>query len=183
MVVDVSEGPPPCSEVLIRFELFAIAAAGKIVLPDTVFSMLAMVSVLLMLSPFEGRMVSNVMVDMLLEATVAAFAVDTPADVVVRTDGATDSTTLGVPALLTVTFAAFDTLIEDMIERTCCDTFMALSVSSLGCDSGDSCGIVETIRCPAAPVKIGLREFSRDRAITCTGMMLCLPLTLPESDA
>lgn len=116
MVVDINDGPPLCSEGLIRFELLAIAAAGRIVLPDTVFSMLAIVSVLLMLSPFEGSIVSNVMVDMLLAATVDAFVVDTLDDVV-STEGATDNTTLG--ALLTVTFAAFDTLIEDMMERTC----------------------------------------------------------------
>lgn len=143
MVVDVNDGPPLCSEVFIRFVLLAIAAAGRIVFPDTVFRMLAIVSVLLMLSPFEGSIVSNVMVDMLLAATVDTFVVGTP-DAVVRTDGATDSTTLG--ALLTVTFAALETLIEDMIERTCWDTFIAFSVSSFGCDNGDSCGIDETMR-------------------------------------
>lgn len=44
-------------------DAFATAAAGRIVFPETVFRMLAMVSGLLMLSPFAGITVSKVMVE------------------------------------------------------------------------------------------------------------------------
>lgn len=165
---DAAATPPPCcccwcSDTLIKFDEFeAIAAAGKIVLPDTVFKMLAIVSVLLILSPFEPMIVSNVIVDMLLDETFAeGVEAWCPED-----------------APLAETVVALDTLIDDMMERTCCDTFIAFKVSSFGCDRGESCGMDDTIRwpvgvpCRSPPCRMGLREFSLDFDITCTGIVL-----------
>lgn len=104
-----------CSDLL-AFDAFATAAAGRMVLPDTVFKILAIVSGLLMLSPCEGITVSKVMVDIVLAEVAGVVVITVPlASVFIEDPGG----------------AALE-LIDDMIERTCWDTFIAFIVSSLG---------------------------------------------------
>lgn len=85
-------------------------------MPDTVFRMLAIVSGLLMLSPFDGMTVSKVMVDIVLAEVAGVVVITVPlASVLIEDPG-----------------GAMLELIDDMIERTCWETFMAFMVSSFG---------------------------------------------------
>lgn len=149
-----------CSD-LFALDAFATAAAGRIVFPDTVFKMLAIVSGLLMLSPCDGITVSNVMVDIVLAEVAGVVVITVPlASVLIEDPG-----------------GAVLELIDDIIERTCWDTFIAFKVSSFGWERGESCGIAETTRCPAGP-RMGLFEFSLDLEMTCTGMTPCFLISL-----
>lgn len=37
-----------------------------------------------------------------------------------------------------------DWFIDDIMDRSCCDTLAIFDVISFGCDNGDNCGIIET---------------------------------------
>lgn len=91
-----------CSD-LFALDAFATAAAGRMVLPDTVFNMLAIVSGLLMLSPWEGITVSKVMVDIVLAEVAGVVVITVPlASVLIEDPGG----------------AALE-LIDDIMDRTC----------------------------------------------------------------
>lgn len=91
-----------CSDLL-ALDALATAAAGRMVFPDTVFKILAIVSGLLILSPCEGITVSKVMVDIVLADVAGVVVITVPlASVFIDDPG-------GI---------VFE-LIDDMIERTC----------------------------------------------------------------
>lgn len=99
---------------------------------------------------------------------VAVFATDTCASIVLIST----VVVTGLFWLLAMPVVAFAFvvvwLIDDIIERNCCDAFAMFEVISFGCDSGDNCGKFDVKR--AAGWRLVVFGDSHDLMITCTGI-------------